>query len=234
MSRPAPSAPALFEQPEYYPFKFMARWTDKKKIQAQLPDLEAKIVGLPVSFRVPNPRITDERQFRDHARRTLDLKSLSVDITTMMLSTPVEDFNTRTQWDEIQEVCRAGLRDSDFEGFEFAIYTQVVPADRDIFESELVEGLDEIYDIAEDQTLVRRTFGTENHPSVDADDSEDEEGVLPVDFFPPEERDVDGFDPLDSRGNDKQRGPRRKLLAKVYAGSIATSTTSGNDSETTL
>ena len=130
------------EKPTYHPFKFFARWVNKDRMKTTLPKHAAQVDALPVLLRVPDPRTAGSRHFRDYVRRTLDFPSLGLDLQAMILNTPVQPFSTHDRWGKIEKLCRAGSQDADFEGFEFQFYTQTVPSNGDIFESEIVRDFD--------------------------------------------------------------------------------------------
>ena len=144
-------------QPAYHPYRFLARWYNKANTEAKFPQRLPELIRIPDLFPIADPRTTDDRRLRDHVRRTLNLKSFGLDIDLMILVTPDGSLATDSKWTEIQQLCRQGRRDADFKGFEFRVWTKSVPADQDIFESEIVVGLEEIYQASVTGTLTKST-----------------------------------------------------------------------------
>ncbi|KAK4935412.1 DNA repair protein rad16 [Elasticomyces elasticus] len=227
---PTPADPRLFQH------DFECKWMNRATLLAAFPVHEREISGIPEPVHVIDPRVTEERQFRDYLRREMRLKDLvqgqPLDLDTLTFVGPNPDpnmpdriINAVADWEAVQEFCKSARRPVDLEGYYFKLWTKQVAVNADIYESHITPGMQDIY-VLDDQGLLSRANvrPAALAPTMDEEAAAEEEDLLAVEaapdpeFFPPESADIDGFDPYNDTDNVRRRTFQRDACSRLSKG----------------
>ncbi|KAK7902896.1 hypothetical protein LTR67_002542 [Exophiala xenobiotica] len=157
------TAVAPLTHPTHLPYQFKCNWVNKSNIEKDLPEAD-----LPAStFTILDPRVYDDRQQRDYARRALDCKHLKLDLRYLRVTYEDEEYDSRESWPEIQSRLRAATTNEELGRYKFSASLKSVSSEVDIFEAFIPAGLESRYSVNPDGQVQRPEEGDQPAPAID-------------------------------------------------------------------